>query len=156
VRIFRLCRRPFSKNPLDGRGGLFASGRWHTPRRLVCYASDSLALASLEILVHCEADLVPHDLIAVEINVPRSVTVEAFHAETLPRGWRRYPGPASLQRLGNAWLDRNSACITRVPSALVPSESNFLINPMHPDNRKLRVVRKAPFQFHPRLVSETT
>jgi RES domain-containing protein len=152
MRIFRLCRRPFSRNPLDGRGGLFASGRWHTPRRLVCYASDSLALASLEILVHCEPDLVPRDLVAVEINVPRGVTVEALGADTLPRNWRPYPAPASLQRLGNGWLDHNSACILRIPSALVPSESNFLINPTHPDGRKLRVVRKAAFQFDPRLV----
>lgn len=152
MRLFRLCRRPFSRNPLDGRGGLFASGRWHTPRRLVCYASDSLALASLEILVHCEPDLIPTDLIAVEINVPNSVAIAELSARALPRSWRRYPAPASLQRLGNEWLDRNSACVLRVPSALVPSESNFLINPARPDARKLRVVRKAPFQFDPRLV----
>lgn len=152
MRLFRLCRRPFSRNPLDGRGGLFASGRWHTPRRLVCYASDSLALASLEILVHCEPDLIPTDLIAIEINVPNNVAVAELSDRALPRSWRRYPAPASLQRLGNEWLDRNSACVWRVPSALVPSESNFLINPSHPDARKLRVVRKAPFQFDPRLV----
>jgi RES domain-containing protein len=152
VRIFRLCRRPFSRSPLDGRGGLFASGRWHTPRRLVCYASDSLALASLEILVHCEPELVPGDLVAVEINVPRGVAMDELDAEVLPRTWRRYPAPSSLQRLGNAWLDRNTACVLRVPSALVPSESNFLINPVHPDRRRLRVVQKVPFQFDPRLV----
>jgi RES domain-containing protein len=151
VRIFRLCRRPFSRTPLDGRGGLFASGRWHTPRRLVCYASDSLALASLEILVHCEPNLVPRDLLAVEISVPIGVTIEELDAEALPRTWRRYPAPSSLQRLGNAWLDRSTACVLRVPSALVPSESNFLMNPVHPDRRKLRVVRKAPFRFDPRL-----
>lgn len=154
MRIFRLCRRPFSRNPLDGRGGLFASGRWHTPRRLVCYASDSLALASLEILVHCEPDLVPGDLLAVEINVPGSVAVEELGTDLLPRSWRRYPAPTSLQRLGNAWLDQNSASVLRVPSALVPSESNFLINPSHPDSRKLRVVQKAPFRFDPRPVDK--
>ncbi len=154
MRIFRLCRRPFSRNPrnpLDGRGGLFASGRWHTPRRLVCYASDSLALASLEILVHSEPDLVPRDLVAVEVSVPRGVRVEELDAGALPRSWRQYPAPASLQRLGNAWLDRSSACVLRVPSALVPSESNFLINPVHSDIRKLRILRKAPFRFDPRL-----
>jgi RES domain-containing protein len=152
VRIFRLCRRPFSRNPLDGRGGLFASGRWHTTRRLVSNASDSLALAALEILVHSEPDLAPRDLTAVEINVPPGVTIDELDVEALPRSWRRYPAPASLQRLGNAWLDGGSACVLRVPSALVPSESNFLINPAHPDGRKLRVVRKAPFRFDPRLV----
>jgi RES domain-containing protein len=151
VRAFRLCRRPFSRNPLDGRGGLFAAGRWHTPRRLVCYASDSLALASLEVLVHCDPDLVPRELVAVEIHVPSRVAVEELRADRLPRSWRGFPAPASVQRLANDWLDRNSACVLRVPSALVPSESNFIINPAHPDARKVRVVRKAPFQFDPRL-----
>jgi RES domain-containing protein len=102
--------------------------------------------------VHCEPDLVPPDLVAIEIDVPRRVTVEAFDKDTLPRNWRRYPAPASVQRLGNAWLDRISACILRIPSALFPSEGNFLINPTHPDARKLRVVRRAPFRFDQRLV----
>ncbi|HET7541075.1 MAG TPA: RES family NAD+ phosphorylase [Polyangiaceae bacterium] len=153
MRVFRLCRRPFSRKPLDGRGGLFASGRWHTPRRLVCYASDSLALASLEVLVHCEPDLVPSDLMAIEIDVPEAVFVEELGALRLPRTWRWYPAPAALQRLGNTWLDRCTACVLRVPSALIPSESNFLINPAHRDIRKLRVIRKAPFRFDPRLTS---
>jgi RES domain-containing protein len=131
---------------------LFAAGRWHTPRRLLCYASDSLALASLEILVHCEPDLAPRDLVAIEIHVPSSVKVERLGAARLPRHWRRFPAPASLQRLGNTWLDRGAACVLRVPSALVPSESNFLINASHPDVRKLRVVRKLAFRFDARLV----
>lgn len=152
MRLFRLCRRPFSRTPLDGRGGLFASGRWHTPRRLVCYASESLALASLEILAHADADLVPRELVAIELHVPKSVLVEEVAARALPRSWRRYPAPVALQRLGNAWLDECAACLLRVPSALVPSESNFLVNPAHPDARKLRVRRKAPFRLEPRLV----
>jgi RES domain-containing protein len=115
-----------------------------------------LALASLEILVHCAPDLVPRDLVAVEINVPSGVRVDELDAEALPRFWRRYPAPASLHRLGNAWLDQNSTCVMRVPSALVPSESNFVINPVHPDARKLRVVRKAPFRFDPRLADLVT
>lgn len=117
----------------------------------MCYASDSLALASLEILVHCEPELLPRDLVALEINVPDGVTVDELGVDELPRSWRRYPAPASLQRLGNAWLDRGAGCVLRVPSALVPTESNFLINPAHPDLPKLRVIRKAPFQFDPRL-----
>jgi RES domain-containing protein len=109
-----------------------------------------LALASLEVLVHCAPDLFPSDLVAVEINLPERVAVDELSRRSLP-SWRRYPAPAVLQRLGNAWLDQVSACVLRVPSALIPSESNFLINPAHPDVRKLRVVRKTPFRFDPRL-----
>jgi RES domain-containing protein len=110
-----------------------------------------LALASLEILVHCEPDLVPHDFLAIEINVPASLRVDELKLGSLPRSWRRYPAPASVQRMGNAWLDRSLGCVLRVPSVVVPSESNFVINPMHPDVRKLRVIRKTAFRFDSRL-----
>lgn len=152
VRLFRLCRKAFARLPLDGRGGLVVSGRWHTARRLVTYASESLALAGLEILVHCDVDLLPTDLVAIEILVPRTVKVAQLSSTDLPRTWRKYPAPASLQRIRNAWLDRASGCVLRVPSAIVPTESNFIINPRHPDIRKLRVVRKFDFRFDSRLV----
>lgn len=153
MHVFRICRKPFVRNALDGRGGLFASGRWHTPRRLVIYASESLALASLEILVHCDIDLVPTDLIAIEINIPATVNLAKFSPSALPRIWRRHPGPPSLQRLGNAWLDGATTCVLRVPSAIIPTESNFLLNPSHPDIRKIRVVRRSDFRLDRRLVS---
>jgi RES domain-containing protein len=152
VRVFRVCRKPFARAPLDGRGGLFVSGRWHTARHLVTYASESLALASLEVLVHCDADLLPTDLIAIEILIPRTVKLAELSVSRLPRTWRKYPGPASLQRLGDAWLNLSRGCVLRVPSAIVPTESNFLINPRHPDMAKISAVRKFDFRFDPRLV----
>lgn len=153
MRLFRLSRKAFARSPLDGKGGLFVSGRWHTARRLVAYASDSLALAGLEVLVHCDIDLLPTDLVAIEVFVPKSVKIAELALTDLPRTWRKYPAPASLQRLGNAWLDEASGCLLRVPSAIIPTESNFLINPRHPDLGKLRVVRKFAFRFDSRLVS---
>ena len=88
--------------------------------------------------------------------MPSNVAVTELSARALPRSWRRYPAPASLQRFGNEWLDRNSACVLRIPSALVPSESNFLINPAHPDARKLRVVRKAGWKGPERVGNPST
>jgi RES domain-containing protein len=111
-----------------------------------------LALASLEVLVHCDRDLVPSDLIAIEIEVPKTVGLEELNQRSLPRTWRTYPAPTALQRLGNTWLDRATACLLRVPSALVPSEGNFLINPAHPDVSRLRIVRKTAFRLDSRLV----
>jgi len=153
MRIFRLCRKPFAKSPLDGKGGLVVAGRWHTPRRLVAYASDSLALASLEILVHCDFDLLPRDLVAVEVDVPSGVKIAELAIRKLPRTWRKFPAPVSLQRLGNGWLDGGKSCLLRVPSAVVPEEHNYLINPAHRDMKKIRVVRKFDFRLDPRLGS---
>jgi RES domain-containing protein len=73
MRLWRLARKAFAKEPLSGEGGLYASGRWHSAPRLVVYASESLALASLEVLVHFDPDLSPRDLVALEIEVPANV-----------------------------------------------------------------------------------
>jgi RES domain-containing protein len=105
------------------------------------------------VLVHCDVDLLPADLLAIEIFVPKSVKLFELSVSELPRTWRKYPAPASLQRIGNAWLDRAGGCVLRVPSAIIPTESNFLINPKHPDLKKLRVVRRFDFRFDSRLVS---
>ena len=152
MHVFRICRRPFARAPLDGRGGLFASGCWHTPRRPVVYVSESLALASLEVLVHFEIDLVPADLVAFEIAVPDSVKVSRIPATKLPRHWRKYPAPVVLQKLGNAWLDGVSSCVLRVPSAVIPSEYNFLLNPRHPNASKIRIIRRFDFTFDERVI----
>jgi RES domain-containing protein len=153
VRIWRICRKSFARKPLDGRGGLLAAGRWHTPRRLVTYASESLALASLEVLVHCDLDLLPVDLTAIEIDVAQRIKVSEVATSDLPRNWRRHPAPPALQRIGNDWLDQGQTAVLRVPSALVPTETNLLLNPLHRDFRDIRVVRRFRFTFDERFAA---
>jgi RES domain-containing protein len=117
------------------------------------YTSSSLALASLEVLVHCDIDFVPTDLVAIEISIPDDLKIKAIAASKFPRAWRKYPAPRGLQKLGDAWLDGVTSCVLRVPSAVIPSESNFLINPRHPDMPRIKIVRKLEFRFDPRGVA---
>ena len=131
---------------------MHVSGRWHTARRAVTYASETLALASLEVLVHCDLDLVPPDLVSIEMDVPESVRISLISASDLPRNWNRCPVPITLQRLGNAWLDAGAEAVLRVPSAVIPTESNFLLNPLHPDGARIRVVGRRRFSFDERLL----
>jgi RES domain-containing protein len=152
MRLWRLARKAFAKKPLSGEGGLYASGRWHTAPRHVVYASESLALASLEVLVHVDPDLAPRDLIAIELDVPARVAVAELTPADLPRSWRRHPAPRSVQKLGDAWLDQRTTAVLRVPSALVPRESNYLLNPLHADARRFTIVAKMPFALDPRLL----
>jgi RES domain-containing protein len=152
MHLWRLCRKPFAKEPLSGKGALVSSGRWHTAPRLVVYASESLALASLEVLVHLEPDHMPPDLLAIEIDVPDALEIARLNPSQLPRSWRRYPAPRSLQKLGNAWLDSQKCAVLRVPSAVIPGEANFLINPLHPDARHIAVAGKSRFAFDSRLI----
>jgi RES domain-containing protein len=91
--------------------------------------------------------------VAIELHIPDSIRSAHLSAFKLPRNWRKYPAPTALQKVGNAWLDAVDTCIMRVPSAVIPTESNVLINPRHPDVKKIKVSRKFEFRFDPRLVS---
>jgi RES domain-containing protein len=152
VQVWRILRRRYLREALSGRGGLAVAGRWHSRGRLIVYASESLALSALEVLVHTEPDLVPPDLMSVEIDIPDDIRISTMHMRTLPVRWRRHPAPRSLQVLGNRWLDARKTAVLQVPSTVIPSERNYLINPSHPDARRIRVVGAARFAFDPRSI----
>jgi RES domain-containing protein len=105
------------------------------------YLSSTPASALLEILVHLEIEEghLPRFYKLLEIQVPDDVGIEKVEdPEKLPKGW---PKKLSLTRtIGDRWLDLNSSALLEVPSALVPRTSNFLLNPLHPDAAKIKVV----------------
>jgi len=151
VRVWRICRKAYSADPLSGRGALFTSGRWHTKGRRVVYLSSSLALAALEMLVHVDRETLPADLVRIEIDVPNELEIEAVQIESLPASWRNYPAPEALQQLGDRWLMENRSPVLQVPSAVIPEESNYLLNPAHPRAAAVAVISSIDFVFDPRL-----
>ena len=151
MRVWRVCRKPYAADPLSGRGGLFTSGRWHTKGRRVVYSSESLALAALELMVHVDREMLPSDLIQLEIDVPDRLEMERVDISALPGKWRSYPAPAAPKQLGDDWLAAGSTAVLKVPSGVIPEEFNMLLNPVHADSRHIRVVAKKTFTYDSRL-----
>ncbi len=135
---------------LDGEGARRRGGRWNAPGRPVVYTSSSVALATLEILVHMDSDLLPSTLAAFTVDVPDGLGREKVALADLPDGWRIEE--ALCRPYGEAWLDRGQAAILLVPSAIVPTETNVLLNPRHADMGQIRVVAQERFVLDPRLV----
>lgn len=154
VRVYRVVRKRFASTPLNGEGARLYGGRWNEPGTAMIYAAGSLALAELEALVHVDRADAPRDLIAVELEIPSSVRVEDLPLALLPRGWRRSPAPASLARLGTEWVRSLRSSVLRVPSAVVPREPNYLLNPAHRDLKRVAVVGAEPIAFDARLLDE--
>ncbi len=69
---------------------------------------------------------------------------------TLPEDWR--DDEDVTRALGDAWVAEETSLVFKVPSVVIPAESNYLINPTHPDAGKLRLTAPQPFQFDPRLI----
>ncbi len=152
MRVWRIANR--NRVKLDGAGASRSGGRWNSKGVAVVYASGTLALAILEKLVHVDIDLLPVGEVVLEIDVPDAL-ISAFPPRRLPRGWRRTPASAATQRLGDSWVRAGGSAVLAVPSVVVPSELNYLINPSHQDASRIRVMRRRPFAFDPRLLAQS-
>jgi RES domain-containing protein len=150
LKVHRICARRY--RALDGEGARLHGGRWNHPGTSVVYASATLSLAALEILTQVDADLLPSDLVSIEIGVPDDLEIEEVRKQDLPPGWRRYPAPERLQEIGTAWARSLRAAVLSVPSAIIPEERNYLINPGHPGFSRIAASRPAPFRLEARLL----
>jgi RES domain-containing protein len=137
---------------LDGAGGLRASGRWHTRGARVAYCAPNPASALLEILVHAEIEIedIPVAFRWLEIDAPDSTAVETVDPGLLGPSWRSQS--AATRRLGDQWLAASRSALLRAPSAIVPETWNVLINPLHADAARMRVVRVHRQSIDRRLV----
>ena len=114
------------------------------------HAAGSLALARLEVLVHLPRESLLAGYRGPELAFNRR-WVHWPRPANLPADWSASPVPVAVQRRGTAWSNRRGSMILQVPSAVVPSESNFLLNPSHPRFQKIEVLGTHPCHFNPRL-----
>ncbi len=151
MELWRICREAFVA--LDGEGARLYGARW-TPRGTpAVYAASDLSLAALEYLVHIDAEDAPDDLVALRISVPDDVAELAYGPASVPADWRQTPSPPQCQAIGSEWAGRREELLLRIPSVLVPEESNVLVNPMHPDAVGVRVIGSRPFSYDVRLLT---
>lgn len=136
---------------LDGAGGLRASARWHSRGRRIVYCAANPAAALLEILVHLEIDPddAPRHFRLLRIEAKPGIAEDRLPIKALPRNWADVT--AATRKIGDAWLARRRTALLRVPSAIVPETWNVLINPLHPDARRIRVVQIIEHPFDQRL-----
>ena len=134
-----------------GQGAKVYGGRWNSPGSAVVYASQYKSLAALEQLVHL-SPRIERRFKAFSFHFPDSV-IDTISRRDLPKDWREEPPPPSTQQLGDAWLHRASSAILAVPSIIIPEELNYLLNPAHPDFKKIAIGKAEEFTFDPRLLA---
>lgn len=153
MRAFRITKRAFAD--LQGLGGRHADGRWHARPRRVVYLGSSLALATLEILVNLDlpGHLLPRDMVATGIDLPDDMAVTEVTRTALPADWRLKERWPECQAIGNAWLEAGGTPLLKVPSAVVPLEHNLLLNPLHPEARRIPPPIVESFSLDPRILA---
>jgi RES domain-containing protein len=116
------------------------------------YTSESRALAMLEVTVHLNGLLdIPTDRYLVEIEIPDALKIITLHPTDLPKNWNAIPPNIFTQHFGDDFVKELKAPLLKVPSSIVPQEFNLLINPLHPDSKKIKLKSKHPIPFDPRI-----
>ena len=151
ITAWRIVKARHADSPFDGEGARLTGGRWNSPGLPVVYTAGSSALAALEMLAHVgTTNLLPaYVLIACMFDKKIALRLDR---KRLSKDWRAYPARPELQLVGDAWLTDGTSAVLEVPSAIIPTESNFLLNPTHADFRSIRVGSPEPFDFDLRLL----
>jgi RES domain-containing protein len=136
--VYRLSRALSGEAAFDGEGARRVGGRWNLPGTRVVYASTTLSLATLEVMVHLQSYRALGLYWAYGYDLEED---EIAELTDLPPDWAVYPAPVEPQRRGTAWARAGQSLALKVPSAVVPPEYNFLINPLHPAFKPAQVVR---------------
>ena len=152
MRVWRICKAEHVATAFTGEGAIIYPGRWHHPGTPVVYCSESRALAALEQLVHLHRNRLPPNFVCFEVGIPDGLAIGEVRPEDLPAEWRRQPGPPELRDIGTRWAESTETAVLQVPSAIVPGEHNFLLNPRHPGFGRLAIGDPEPFVLDERLV----
>jgi RES domain-containing protein len=100
-------------------------------------------------LVHVTRDTVPDDPVLMALQVPDSLIGEVA---SLPADWSGLPYSPGAQRLGDRWVQEGRCVALLVPSVVLPAERNLLLNPEHPDFRRVKILESEAFVFDRRLL----
>lgn len=148
---YRIFKTKHAANWFDGEGAFLYGGRWNSPGTRVLYVSQSVSLAALEMLVHLNAEmlLLSYSFATVEFDDNLLVPVEQF--QKLPLNWSDSPPPTTIQQIGDEWAASNISAVLQVPSAVVPTEWNYLINIGHKSFSKALLGEPQQFTFDRRL-----
>ena len=150
--VYRIVMSAYTRD-LSGAGPRLYGGRWNPKGVSVIYTSESRALAVLELYVHLSRSVILPGLSIVSIEIPDSVSRKEIAMSDLPKNWRTYPAPPELAAIGAEWVRSRESLLLHVPSAIMPPERNSLINPVHSEMRKVRIIEIEEYGLDQRLIS---
>jgi len=146
---WRLTKTKYLSSAWDGEGAKRSGGRWNSIGVPVVYASATLSLALVEVLVHLSSGILPaYSAIPIEFE---GFLVTNVGPGQLPANWKDYPPPSETKSIGDQWVADARSPLLRVPSVVVANEFNYVLNPLHPDFAQVRIGIPIPFPFDSRL-----
>jgi RES domain-containing protein len=152
IHAWRLFKTIHLETDLLGQGARLHCGCLNSRGVAVIYTSASLSLAALEMLAHLQSVTLLAKYHMRRLTFDEKL-VTSLDISDLPPDWRESPPSPEVQHIGDAWVAAAKSAILRVPSALLPQEANYILNPAHPDFPKIKLDPPGPFVFPPRIIA---
>lgn len=150
--VYRLTKKKYHLD-LSGKGAELHGGRWNSKGIPMLYTSESRALAFAELAIHIPVGIVPKDYFLITIHVPGTARILKLSSGDLPADWRSNPHSNTTQKIGDLFIVESKHLVLQVPSAVVPGDFNFLINPNHSQIKEVRIDKVELFEFDSRFVA---
>jgi len=148
--VYRLGKQQYILD-LTGRGAELIGRRWNSHGIPMVYTSHSRALCTVEVAVHMSTGILPIDFEIVTIHIPDDAPITETPLTNLDPDWKSFPYVRSTQLIGNAFILKTEYLVMKVPSAVIPGDFNYLINPRHPDIHLVKIIQREPYSFDQRL-----
>jgi RES domain-containing protein len=146
--VYRITGRKYAED-LTGMGAAMHGGRWNKKGSPVLYTGGNKEIALLETIVHTPQMLVPNlDILTIEIP-DNSIT--EIKINQLPKNWTHYPAPTILSEIAEKWIEEGESIALKVPSCIIHSTYNYLLNCRHSEYSKLNLRERKNFNFDSRL-----
>lgn len=147
--VYRIANSKHASD-LSGTGAALYPGRWNKMGSAVLYTGINKEIALLENIVHNQLLFYPElDILTFEIP---DDSISEFRISDLPKNWNQFPAPTVLSEMGQEWIIDGKTIALKVPSSIIHSSSNIILNCRHPRYREIKLLEQKKFDFDSRLV----
>jgi RES domain-containing protein len=149
MKVYRIANRKHASD-ISGKGAALYPGRWNKKGTPVLYTGESKDIALLETIVHIPPMISP-ELDVLTIKIPDNSITE-LKISDLPKNWAQFPAPTILSEIGQKWVDEGKTIALKVPSGIIHSSNNIILNCNHPRYIEVKILQQKKFYFDARLV----
>lgn len=152
MEAYRIAQEPYAED-LSGNGSRLFGGRWNSEGYYALYTSANRSLALLETLAHVQAKFFSNKkYILVTVLIPDKPSIKILRQKDLPTNWDALDIFQVTQKIGDHFLEEQKDLILQVPSVLMPEEYNYVINPLHPTMKQVKIIGQRQIEFNDRLM----
>jgi RES domain-containing protein len=153
ITVWRICAAKHVKDAFSGEGAKIYPGRWNKHGTKMVYTAQSESLALLEIIVNVPSyrHLKTHVVTPATFD---TALITFLDPSKLPTDWLDNPIPPSTRSIGDAWAKSSSSAVFCVPSTVIPTEYNYLLNPDHSDFSRILIGKPKGLHLDPRLAKK--